>query len=172
MGLRAPFYIDMVVSLKEEQIDALASAYPPPRYYADPEQMRSSIQLGIMFNIIDSTVGRKVDLIPLTMKPGYGFAMAGRVRRTIDTSEGVSILAWFARPDDVVVGKLMAWQEGGSSKHESDIRDILIAVHLGDDPEITAMFDFAYVDDWAKSLGENVERFWQAMKEIARPDAD
>jgi hypothetical protein len=81
-------------------------------------------------------------------------------------------LAWFARPDDIIVGKLMAWQEGRSPKHEADIRDILIAVHLGDDPEIPAMFDFAYVDDWAKSLGEDVERFWQEMKEIARRDAD
>jgi hypothetical protein len=41
---RTTFDIDIVVNLKEDQIEALAAAYPPPRYYADPEQMRSSIQ--------------------------------------------------------------------------------------------------------------------------------
>jgi hypothetical protein len=29
-----------VVQLMDEQIEALANAYPPPRYYADPEQRR------------------------------------------------------------------------------------------------------------------------------------
>jgi hypothetical protein len=106
------------------------------------------------------------------MKPGYNFALAGAIRRKIRTEDETTFTASFARPDDVIVGKLMAWREGGSFKHESDIRDILIAVYLGDDPEISAIFDFAYVDDWAKSLGESVERFWQEMKEIARHDAD
>ncbi len=34
---RNTFDIDMVVDLDEEHIAALVAAYPPPRYYADPE---------------------------------------------------------------------------------------------------------------------------------------
>jgi hypothetical protein len=68
---RTTFDIDIVVDLKEAHIQALAAAYPPPRYYADPEQMRSSIRMGISFNIIDGKRGEKADLSPLTkLKPG------------------------------------------------------------------------------------------------------
>ncbi len=164
--------VDIVVHLQEPHIEALAAAYPSPRFYADPEQMRSSIAWGIMFNIIDSSEGNKVDLIPLTMKPGYDFAIAGRIRRPVSTADGQTFWAWFARPEDVIAGKFMAWREGRSPKHETDIRDILIAVRLGDDPEITQMFDSEYVDGWADELGEDVKLFWETLKTIAKQKAD
>ncbi len=63
---RTTFDIDIVVDLKEAHIQALAATYPSPRYYADPEQMRSSIRMGISFNIIDGKRGEKADLSPLT----------------------------------------------------------------------------------------------------------
>ncbi len=62
---RATYDIDIVVDLSEEHIEALAEAYPPPRYYADPVQMRDSIRMGIMFNIIDTSRGEKADLSPI-----------------------------------------------------------------------------------------------------------
>jgi hypothetical protein len=167
---RTTYDVDIVVHLKEEQIEQLAAAFPPPRFYADPEQMRDSVRLGIMFNIIDTSLGDKVDLVPLTMEPGYDFALAGRIRRNVNTLDGTLFPAWFARPEDVIAGKLMAWKEGRSFKHESDIRDMLVAIRLGDDPELTAMFDFEYVDAWAESLGEEVVHFWQVLKEISATD--
>ena len=68
---RVTYDIDIVVRLDEEHIQALAAAYPPPRYYADPLQMRDSTCMGIMFNIIDTTRGEKADLVPLTMASRY-----------------------------------------------------------------------------------------------------
>jgi hypothetical protein len=47
---------------------------------------------------------------------------------------------------------------------------MLVAVRLGDDPEITAMFDFEYADAWAESLGEEVQQFWHNLKEITEAD--
>lgn len=88
------------------------------------------------------------------------------------TADGQIFAAWFARPEDVIVGKLMAWREGGSFKHEADIRDMLVAVRLGDDAEITAMFDFGYVDAWAAELGESVAHFGQQLKEISQTDVE
>lgn len=167
---RATFDVDIVVDLKEAQIDALADAYPPPRFYADPMQMRDSIHWGILFNIIDTSAGRKVDLIPLTMKPGYDFALKNRIRRNVPTTNSNSFPAWFAKPEDVIIGKLMAWRESGSFKHESDIRDILISVRLGEDQEISEQFDFLYVDSWTQKLGQNVEQLWQQLKELAQID--
>jgi hypothetical protein len=163
---RATFDVDMVVDLRESHIQALAAAYPPPRFCADPEQMRDSIRSGMMFNIIDTGEARKVDLIPLTMKPGYSFALRRRVRREIFAAPGESFAAWFARPEDVIVGKLMAWQQDGSFKHQADIRDILVAVKLGDDAELSASFDRDYVDQWAVKLGPNVEQLWVTLKQL------
>jgi len=167
---RVTFDVDIVVDLAEKHIQALAASYPPPRFYADPEQMRNSIQFGIMFNIIDTSEARKVDLIPTTMKPGYGFALKRRIRREIPVSPESSIAAWFARPEDVIVGKLMAWQEGGSFKHETDIRDILVAIMLGDDAEMSTMFDYDYIDQWAFNLGRDVNQFWMNLKQAPQED--
>lgn len=160
--------VDIVVDLDETHIQALAEVYRPPRFYADPEQMRESIQLGMMFNIIDTTEGRKVDLIPLTMEPGYGWALQNRIRRDVPLPGEGSRQAWFARPEDVIVGKLMAWQEGRSFKHEQDIRDILIAVRLGDDPELTEMFDVHNVNQWVTRLEPDVQQLWRQIKKSAR----
>jgi hypothetical protein len=164
---RATVDIDMVVDLSTKDINELTSAFPSPRYYADPYQIRESIRTGTLFNIIDTTAGLKVDLIPLTMKPGYAFALANRIRRPIPVSSEVVTEAWFAKPEDVVVGKLMAWREGHSLKHEHDIRDILIATYL-DDPEIAIKFDAAYVDQWVATLGKEVEDFWIFLQELSK----
>ncbi|HXK44304.1 MAG TPA: hypothetical protein PKV82_15905, partial [Anaerolineae bacterium] len=82
---RVTYDIDIVVDLDDARIDALADAYPAPRYYADPYQMRSSVAMGIMFNIIDSERGEKADLIPLTMASPYRTAFQNRVRQTVET---------------------------------------------------------------------------------------
>jgi hypothetical protein len=54
---RVTYDIDIVVDLADEHIEALSRAYPLPRYYADPEMIHSSIEMGIMFNIIDNSRG-------------------------------------------------------------------------------------------------------------------
>jgi len=62
---RTTFDIDILVDLRESDFQALADRFPPPRYYADPEMMRNSTRLGIMFNLIDSEEGVKADVVPL-----------------------------------------------------------------------------------------------------------
>ena len=78
---RATVDIDMVVDLKPDEIKKLVAAFPPPRYYADQYQIEDSIRHGTLFNIIDTSAGLKVDLIPLTMEPGYDFALTRRIRK-------------------------------------------------------------------------------------------
>ncbi|NOZ05677.1 MAG: hypothetical protein GXP41_04910 [Chloroflexi bacterium] len=80
---RVTYDIDIVVQLDERQIEALAAAYPLPRYYADPEHIRNSIRMGIMFNIIDTSRGEKADLVPLTMASPYRRAFGRRLRQTV-----------------------------------------------------------------------------------------
>ena len=93
-----------MVDLDEEHIEALAAAYPPPRYYADPVQMRDSIRLGIMFNVIDTSRGEKADLVPLTMASRYREAFQRRVRQTVEVPGSEPFEIWCARPEDVIVG--------------------------------------------------------------------
>lgn len=61
---------------------------------------------------------------------------------------------------------LMAWQEGRSFKHEQDIRDILVAVRLGDDAELAAMFNVAYIAGWVTRLGAEVQQLWERLKKM------
>ncbi len=168
---RATYDIDIVVDLHEKHIDELASAYPPPRYYADPIQMRDAIRLGSMFNIIDTTRGEKADLIPLRTSPWYRHALRRRVRQRLDLSGREPMHIWFARADDVIVGKLMAWQEGKSRKHEFDIRDMLVAHYLNTDPAQAALLDEAYVSMQVMALESDTAALWQALRDSAREEA-
>jgi hypothetical protein len=165
---RVTYDIDIVVDLNDARIDALAAAYPPPRYYADPYQMQQSVMLGIMFNIIDTDRGEKADLIPLTMVSRYRPAFQNRVRQTVEVPGGEPFDVWCARPEDVIVGKLMAWAEGRSRKHETDIYEILMYHYLGFTADLGLTFDEGYVDRRAAQLGGDVLAFWQALKAAAR----
>lgn len=167
---RTTFDIDIVVDLKEAHVQALAAAYPPPRYYADPEQMRSSIRMGISFNIIDGKRGEKADLSPLTRDSRYRLAFRRRVRYEINWPGEASFMAWCARPDDVIYGKFLAWDEGRSRKHEADIYDMLVFKYLEADPVLANTFDEAYLDAQAKALGPDVEELWQTIKQAAQDE--
>lgn len=156
--------IDAVVDLAEEHIQALGAAYPTPRYYADPDQMRDSIRQGIMFNIIDVERGEKADLIPLSMDRRYIRAFQHRVRQVIEVSGIEAFEIWCARPEDVIVGKLMAWAEGRSRKHEGDIFQMMAQHYLAPD---AASFDEGYIDEQAAIIGPQVAELWELIKQAA-----
>ena len=169
---RVTYDIDIVVDLSEEHIEALTVAYPPPRYYADAVQMRDSIRRGIMFNIIDTSRGEKADLVPLTMASRYRQAFQRRLRQVVDVPSAEPFEVWCARPEDVILGKLMAWAEGRSRKHETDIYEMMVFHYLGVDPALSAVFDEAYVDAEAQALGTEVVELWEAIKVAARREAN
>lgn len=168
---RVTYDIDIVVDLNEEHIEALAAAYPSPRYYADPVQMRNSVRMGIMFNIIDAERGEKADLIPLTMATPYRRAFQRRVRQRVDVPGAEPFEVWCARPEDVIVGKLMAWAEGHSHKHETDIHEMMVYQYLGIDPEQSTAFDSSYVEAEARKMGAEVAELWEAIEASAREAA-
>lgn len=167
---RATYDIDFIVNLSERHIQALAAHYPPPRYYADPDQMRDSIRLGLMFNIIDSSRGEKADLVPVTMHPRYPQVLANRLRQRVEVPGQEPFDAWCASLEDVIIGKLMAWTEGRSRKHETDIYEMLVFHYLGLDPSIT--FDEHTVEIEASALGQTTADFWAAVKKAAHQEAD
>ncbi len=154
---RATHDADIIVDLDSAACEALAAHFPPPRYYADPQQMRDSIRLGIMFNIIDGSLGVKADLVPLSREPTYRQAFQQRVRCTVVDAQGEEFEIWCARPEDIILGKLMAWQQGRSAKHPADIAVVLSFVLGGfsADP-----FDVDYVTARATQIGSEALALW------------
>jgi hypothetical protein len=140
---RATHDIDIIVDLRETDYKALSQKFPLPRYYADPEMIKNSVEMGIMFNIIDSSEGIKADLVPLKREPDYQLAFDRRIRETFTDENDEPFEAWVAQPTDIIIGKLQAWNEGRSNKHPDDIFAILyfylrgFSNHQVDTEEIT-----------------------------------
>jgi hypothetical protein len=158
---RVTFDVDILVDLREDDFEALAARFPPPRYYADPEMMRNSTRLGMMFNLIDGEAGLKADLVPLSREPEYRVALERRVRRTFEDEEGHTFSAWYAQPTDIIIGKLKAWHEGRSAKHPSDIYAMLVFA-LSGLSDVT--LDQATIAGAAAALGPDALELWQSLE--------
>lgn len=167
---RATHDIDIIVDLRDTDCEALSQKFPLPRYYADPEMIKNSVEMGIMFNIIDSSEGIKADLVPLKREPDYQLAFNRRIRETFTDENDQPFEAWVAQPTDIIIGKLQAWNEGRSNKHPDDIFAILYFCLRGfsnyqvDIEEITkqaARIGPETLDMWNKTLArarEEIEK--------------
>jgi hypothetical protein len=166
---RTTYDIDIVVDLSDDHVQRLVARYPPPRYYADPEQMRNSLRLGIMFNIIDGSRGEKADLMPVSRRPEYRHVLANRVRQPVLVPGAEPFDAWCARPEDVIIGKLKAWAESGHRRHETDIYEMLVFHHLSADP--STWIDLEAVGTAAIQEGETVAALWARARQLALSEA-
>ena len=163
--------IDMIVALEEKHIQALVRKFPLPRYYADPEMMRNSIRLKIMFNLIDTNEGDKVDLIPIGMNAHNRVAMQRRLRLPYEDLNGERLHAWVARPDDVIIGKLMAWNESPSLRHEQDIGQMLVNFYL-DRKGLGRYYDEEHADRTIRTISASAWALWQKLKRAAHAEVD
>lgn len=134
--------------------------------------MRDSIRLGIMFNIIDTERGQNVDLVPLSMNAHYNNALKNRQRQSFEDAEGNIFQAWCAPPEDIIFGKLMAWREGHSYKHQQDIVDMLRFIYSKLDPDLTEKYNESYVNHKVIALGNETVEFWKELKKIAKERRD
>ncbi len=164
---RVTYDIDIIVDLQEAHIQKLVAAFPSPRYYADPMQMRDSIRMGIMFNIIDSNRGEKADLVPLSMSPAYRQAFGRRIRQGIEIEGAEPLIVWCASPEDIIIGKLTAWAEGRSRKHETDIFEMVVVNLQEAQTGSGQSLDYAYIEASIRPLGEAVTTLWDRIREAA-----
>lgn len=164
---RVTFDIDILVDLREPDFEALSQRFPLPRYYADPEMMRNSVQMGIMFNIIDTNEGIKADLVPLKREPDYQLAFERRIRRDFVDPAGGSFTAWVAQPSDIIIGKLRAWEEGRSDKHPKDIYAMLI-FDLSGSSDIR--IDYDLVTKEASRIGQEGYEMWNQIVTKAKDE--
>jgi len=159
--------IDMLVDLQEKDCYAISEKFPLPRYYADPEMIKNSIEMGIMFNLIDTEEGARADLVPLKREPEYQLAFNRRVKENFQSPSGESFEAWVAQPTDIIIGKLHAWNEGRSDKHPKDIFSILFFclrgysnydVNLDEVTKEAAQIGTETLDIWNKTLARAKEQ--------------
>jgi hypothetical protein len=164
---RATFDVDILLDLQDDDCEKLSDKFPLPRYYADPEMMRNSVKMGIMFNLIDTQEGVKADLVPIKREPDYHVAFERRVRRPFTDADGKSFDAWCAQPTDIIIGKLKAWTEGQSAKHPADIYSMLVFSFSGfsDLP-----IDFHAVNAEATHMGLHTVELWRGLLSRAQEE--
>jgi hypothetical protein len=166
---RATYDIDILVDLHEKDFEALSEKFPLPRYYADPEMMRNSTEIGIMFNIIDTGEGVKADLVPLRREPEYRQAFERRIHRLFVTPSGEKFEAWVAQPMDIIIGKLQAWYEGRSNKHPNDIFSMLVFDLSGfSDSKI----DYELISAQAAKIGDDASVLWEQLVSRAKEEVE
>jgi hypothetical protein len=124
--------------------------------------------MGIMFNIIDTERGEKADLMPLSGTLDYRLAFERRIRQLVEVPNTLAFEVWCARAEDIVIGKLLAWKEGRSRKHETDIFDMMVFHYSKIDSDLGE----SQIDESAKFLGEDVNLLWQDIKRDAQAEVD
>jgi len=141
--------IDVVVRMNPSQVDAFCEAFPQKEFYCSREAVAQAVRDHFQFNVIHPGSGLKVDVIVAT---NSSFDRSRFARgRCIATDP--DHLVWFATPEDVILKKLLYFQEGGSEKH---LRDIVGVMKVQADK-----IDRAYLNDWVSKLGINAE--WELV---------
>ena len=142
--------IDFVAAIDEPYIMGLIKAFPDEEFYISEDMIRDAIYHDGQFNIIHPASGLKVDVIIKQDTP-FDNSRFKRLRRIWPAE---SYQANFAAPEDVIVKKMVYYQEGGSEKHLRDITGILKV--SGEE------VDRDYITEWALHLG--VVEIWDAIQ--------
>lgn len=133
--------MDVIVDLEPAKAVELSAAFDEPGYYLTPlESIEKEIERRGMFNLLHSSSGAKVDFILRKETP---HAHEEFRRRTLQPFSD-QFRAHAATPEDIMLGKLRYFREGGSEKHLGDIRSILDV--RGDS------LDFEYIESWVERL--------------------
>lgn len=142
--------IDVVVRLRNEQIDRLCEAFPADQFYLSHEAVIEALKRKGQFNILHPGSGLKIDV----MVADEGEFNDSRFRRAriLRTAPDTDVV--FASPEDVIIKKLQFYREGRSEKHLRDIAGVLGVV--GDE------LDHDYIEHWAQVMG--LEEIWTAVK--------
>ena len=142
--------VDVVVDLDREQGLKLCRAFGDESFYVSESAMSEAIRTRGQFNVIHSQSGNKIDIM-IVPAGAWGEAELSRRQqvRILPDLEG-----YCARPEDVILGKMSYYAEGGSEKH---LRDIAGMMRVSRET-----IDQQYIEKWASSLG--LQEVWQALK--------
>lgn len=133
--------IDIVVQLAGDKIDSLCAAFSPDDFYVSRQAAHEAVLQRGQFNVIDFRSGNKIDFM-IAGRSEWALRQLARRRRV---QFAPAIEGFVAAPEDVIIGKLVYYQDGGSEKHLHDIASIL-SVAEGE-------VDRLYIAEVASQLG-------------------
>lgn len=133
--------IDLVVSIRREDVSDVASFFQDLDFYADEESLAEAVARQDQCNFIHMATGEKIDLWILKNDV---FDQTRFARRTKVPFQDQSV--WVSTAEDTILKKLLWDREcGGSEKQRRDV----LRVYEQKLPEL----DQAYLDEWAATLG-------------------
>lgn len=139
--LRLTHDIDLVADLRLEHLPGLLDRFPTPEFYVSQEAARDAVEMRGQFNIIHPASALKIDVFANKDTDYDHLRLVRRQRLPLVGGHA----AYFARPEDIILYKLLYFREGRSDVH---VRDTLGILRVSG-PEI----DTGYVEDWARRLG-------------------
>lgn len=152
--------IDIVVDLTPAALPAFCAAFPNGEFYLSESAAREAVRDRFQFNVVHPASGNKIDFI-LTRDQPWHAGQVPRRRRVVFGFGEESVSGFVAAPEDVILGKLWYYSEGGGDRHLRDIAGILRVTGDG--------VDRAEVERWARRLG--YLEVWEAILEkVDAPD--
>lgn len=142
--------IDIVADVRPAHVDALMAWFGAPDFYLSANAAREAVARRGQFNIVHPGSGLKIDIVVRKDTPFAHAEFGRRHRQPLVASRE----AYFARPEDVILHKLLFVRGGASERH---LRDITGMLRISG-----AEIDITYVGEWARRL--DVEDLWAATK--------
>lgn len=113
--------IDIVVRLTDSQAVELCKQFPRPDWYVSVPAAQQAVRRKHQFNVIHTFSGNKIDFM-LAREDEWGREQFARKQEAPVLEDR---LGFTAHPEDVILGKLLYYREGGSDKHLRDIAGML-----------------------------------------------
>ena len=133
--------IDIVLDLPSSQVTRFCAAFPPPDFYLSEAAVRDAVQSRFQFNLLHPESGNKIDFIMTRHEPWS----AGQLHRRRRVQIRSNFEGYIASPEDIIIGKIWYFSEGGGERHLQDIAGILRVTGAG--------VDRGEVERWARELG-------------------
>lgn len=152
--------IEMVVDLTMRDLPGFFASFPNGEFYLSEQAARDAVRDRFQFNVVHPASGNKIDFMLTRDDPWHAGQVSRRRRVDLGTGEQ-SLSGYVASPEDVILGKLWYYREGGGDRHLRDIAGILRVTGDG--------VDRAEVERWARQLG--YLEVWEAILEtVDAPD--
>lgn len=149
---RTTYDIDIVIEAAADQLKELIADLKGDFYYAELDAALDALRQQSMFNVIDTAIAWKVDLIFRKARAfdqeEFGRRQPGRL---------LDIQLFIASAEDVIISKLEWSKLGGSQRQIEDVAKVLSLNW--------ATLDQAYLSKWIREL--QLEEQWSAAKQAA-----
>jgi hypothetical protein len=140
--------VDLVVEIKATQVSEFEKLFNIEEYYCPPsEVIRDEVVRMGSFNLIHQESGIKVDVVLRKNTEFYASEFGRRKKAKLTPA----FEAYIASVEDVIIKKLDFYREGGSEKHLTDIREMIMGNSV----------DKAYIQKWLNHFGLQAE--WEKL---------